>query len=188
MMRKLCDITSLQAIAQAYLGCAGGLEASDAVLQCGETILRWETFERAIAYGDARDDMGLSVVDRARAEKWAELKRRYGLAIHISNKCLLWGKLSDLLWNTWDGESSDPRDKVFAGMGLVGTGYESGIQVDCAKDTRRVLKEVAKTIIKNERTLGLLLAARGVAHRDGLPSCVPDVRLYGPFWFPPFRF
>lgn len=33
---------------------------------------------------------------------------------------LLDGKLPDLLWNTWDRETTDPRDKVFAVLGLVG--------------------------------------------------------------------
>jgi hypothetical protein len=46
-------------------------------------------------------EMGLAMHGTLRAEKWMELKRRYSLAIHISNKRLLGGKLSDLLWNTW---------------------------------------------------------------------------------------
>jgi hypothetical protein len=77
------------------------------------------------------------------------MKRQYSLAIDVSKR-RLGCKLSDLLWNTWDREASDPRDKDFATIGIANgdTGYESGIKVDYSNYMQRVFTEAAATIIE----------------------------------------
>lgn len=90
-------------------------------------------------YQEAWDDMGCLVRGTKRWEFWTTLKRRYGLAIHISQKRLLGSRLSDLLWNIWDRDATDPRDKVFAVLGLVGTDYGGTLlNVDYSKSVERV--------------------------------------------------
>jgi hypothetical protein len=127
-----------------------------------------------MSYIETWDDVRITKDGNLRAEKWLELKRRYSLAIHVSNKRHLGGKLSDLLWNTWDCDTSDPKDKVFAILGLVANGYESGIEVDYSKDMLCIFKETASAIITQEKSLDVLLAGCSLSRSEGMPSWVPD--------------
>jgi len=146
-----------------------------AILQCGNATLKWKTFEKAMDYHEGWDDIGYLVKTTSRWQSWDKLKRRYGLAIHISKRRLLGSKLSDLLWNMWDREATDPRDKVFAVLGLVG---EEGVDLlpDYSKPLGSVYREAAASIIASEKSLDILLAASESKARDGLPTWVPDWR------------
>ncbi|KAF2727801.1 HET-domain-containing protein [Polyplosphaeria fusca] len=145
------------------------------VLQCGSTTLAWDLFERAMDYHEAWDDIGRCVKDHNRRSKWPFLRRRYSLAIHIARKRLYKSTLSDLLWNTWDREATDPRDKVFAVLGLVGN-EAHGIRPDYNQTMVQVYCRTTKHIIREEQSLDILLAANGIQRGDGLPSWVPDWR------------
>lgn len=151
--------------------------AKDAILLCGDSSLKWKTFKKAMEYQEAWDDMGCLVRGTKRWEMWTTLKSRYGLAIHISQKRLLGSKLSDILWNTWDRDATDPRDKVFAILGLVGENYSDTLpNIDYSKSTEEVYREVASLIITKENSLDILLAASGLDNGGNLPSWVPDWR------------
>ncbi|KAL7920220.1 heterokaryon incompatibility domain-containing protein [Trichoderma austrokoningii] len=152
-------------------------QAKDAILLCGDSSLKWKTFQKAMEYQEAWDDMGCLVQGTKRWEIWATLKSRYGLAIHISQKRLLGSKLSDILWNTWDRDATDPRDKVYAVLGLVGSDYSDTLpSIDYSKSIEEVYREAASLIITKENSLDILLAASGLDNGGKLPSWVPDWR------------
>ncbi|MDA4132711.1 MAG: HET domain-containing protein, partial [Thaumarchaeota archaeon] len=155
------------------------------ILQCGRRTIKWKTLAKAMCYEEAWDDMGDLMSGTSREARWMELKRRYGLAIHLSQKRLLGSKLSDLLWNTWDREATDPRDKVFAMLGLVSEAAEGAAVMtelsrpDYAKSTAQVYRETARDIIRTEDSLDILVAARASYSGptdQNLPSWVPDWR------------
>ncbi|KAF2100718.1 HET-domain-containing protein [Rhizodiscina lignyota] len=151
--------------------------SSNCLLQCGRSTLKWKTFEKAMDYQEGWDDMGNMIKQTKRWKHWPLLKRRYGLAIHLSQKRLLGAKLSDLLWNMWDREATDPRDKVFAVLGLVGHGSREVLPLpDYSKSVQQVFQEVGVHIIQQDKNLDILLAANGLERRNGLPSWVPDWR------------
>lgn len=86
-------------------------------------------------------------------------------------------KLSDLLWNILDRDATDPRDKVFAVLGLVGKEYIDSLpDIDYSKSIEQVYQEASSFIIMKEKSLDLLLAASGLNDEGILPSWVPDWR------------
>ncbi|KAL6851794.1 HET domain-containing protein [Trichoderma novae-zelandiae] len=122
-----------------------------------------KTVRKAMQYQEAWDDMGCLVRGTKRWEIWATLKRQYGPAVHISQKRLLGSKLSDLPWNIWDRDATDPRDKVFAVLGLVGKEYGDALPgIAYSKSVEQIYQEAASFIITKERSLDLLLATSGL--------------------------
>ncbi|KAI1080762.1 heterokaryon incompatibility protein-domain-containing protein [Whalleya microplaca] len=156
------------------------------VLQCGPETMDWETFTQAMDYQEAWDDIGTMVQKTARWAQWTALKRRYGLAIHISKKRLLGCGLADLLWNIWDRESTDPRDKVYAVLGLVGgggtqsngegEGEDNDKQQDKAPDLDLPTIDYSKTFHQVYQETASCIQHPDTPTHTKLPSWVPDWR------------
>lgn len=147
--------------------------ASTVLLQCGTTTLPWPLFQRAMDYTEAWDHMGDLVRGTAREKDWDALRRRYTLAIHLAKERVNGRALSTLLVTTWDRKCTDPRDKVFAMLALIGDG---AMRPDYTKSMGQVYQETARDIIVTQGKMDILLAASGVDGDEGLPSWVPDWR------------
>ncbi|KAH8655301.1 heterokaryon incompatibility protein-domain-containing protein [Xylariales sp. PMI_506] len=154
--------------------------ARDAVLQCGHATIPWSMVRLALNYREAWDDIGNQLrleSWEARRKLWPSLKRRYGLAIHIAGQRAMDSTLPNLLWNTWDRNAEDPRDKVFAVLDLVAKEHQIPIQPDYTKPVNRIYAEVACEIAKRSPSLDhVLLAASNRVEPSDLPSWVPDWR------------
>ncbi|KAF1919969.1 heterokaryon incompatibility protein-domain-containing protein [Ampelomyces quisqualis] len=150
--------------------------ASRVLIQCGSTTIKWTTFQQAMSYSEAWDEMGDSVRGTQREQHWAALRRRYTLAIHLAKERANGRALSTLLVTTWDRASTDPRDKVFAMLSLAGEHEHVSMKPDYTKSTEQVYREAARDIIVNHGQMDILLAASGIHQNDGLPTWVPDWR------------
>jgi hypothetical protein len=149
---------------------------SNAVLQCGDTTIKWERFREAMDYSEAWDDMWDNVKGTKRETQWETLRRRYTLAIHLAKARVNGSTLASLLVNTWDRACTDPRDKVFAMLALVGETEDVSMAPDYGKSMGQVYREVAHAIMTKEGQMDILLAASGVNGDNDLPSWVPDWR------------
>ncbi|KAJ4334110.1 hypothetical protein N0V95_009253 [Ascochyta clinopodiicola] len=150
--------------------------ASEALVQCGDHSIKWKTFRNAMDYSEAWDDMGDAVKGTGRGQHWEALRRRYTLAINLAKARVNGRTLATLLVTTWDRASTDPRDKVFAMLGLVGEAEDVSLKPDYSKSTEQVYREVAREIIVKQGHMDVLLAASGVDGNEGIPSWVPDWR------------
>lgn len=85
-------------------------------------------------------------------------------------------QLAKLLLYTRRFEASDPRDKVYALLGLTSTDIAAlGLRADYHFSVAEVYKRVAAALLQHEHRLELLESSRGeTALRKLLPSWVPD--------------
>jgi Heterokaryon incompatibility protein (HET) len=74
--------------------------------------------------------------------------------------------------------TTDPRDKVYAFCGLMGTSVSEkiGVNISYHEDVHSIYRETAMRILKHDRTLDILSLppSIGVAKTTDLPSWVPD--------------
>ncbi len=84
--------------------------------------------------------------------------------------------LADLLRHARNCLSSDPRDRVYAFLGLAEGPYDIAPCYDAAHTVERVLVDTALAIIKHDRSLGVLthVGSGGAALGLGVPTWVPD--------------
>ncbi|RYP40427.1 hypothetical protein DL769_011768 [Monosporascus sp. CRB-8-3] len=87
-------------------------------------------------------------------------------------------KLGAILFNTANFKSTDPRDKIFALLGLATDADDGRLIPDYRKTPSQVYTEVAQHLIVGKGTIALLsLAGIGFNHPrkvQSLPSWVPD--------------
>ena len=87
-------------------------------------------------------------------------------------------RLSALLSHARNCGSTNPRDKVFAFLGLVSSSYEIKVENSDQSKPYNVFTAVAKSIIETEGNLKIVAAAPGsrslYATHDHLLSWVPD--------------
>lgn len=153
--------------------------AASVTIICGKASIDWKLFQAAMDYHEAWDEMGDMMIMKkvTRAHVWQKLRRRYSLAIHISKERVHNSSLSDLLWNTWDREATNPADKIYAMLNLVGDRHKNFcIKPDYAKSMVQVFTEAARAILEGQRKMDILLAANGIERKDELPSWCPDWR------------
>ena len=107
--------------------------------------------------------------------------------------------LQEMLEESWNFDSTDPRDKIYAWMGLVNE-KDVAIAPDYDATTAQVYAGLVKTMIEQIGSL-TLIAFTGSALReatppiDGLPSWAPDLRKGAigaagpaPYWLRPKSF
>ena len=78
------------------------------------------------------------------------------------------------LWSFRSRKCGNPRDKVYAILGICNDVQMGDITVDYSSSVARVYYETAKYILRKERTLKLLSACQSYGSSTENPSWVPD--------------
>lgn len=93
-------------------------------------------------------------------------------------------KLLERLQDARSCQCEDPRDMVYATLGLFTPGAFTGFHVDYAKTVEQVYVEIATHIIKTTSMLEVLRFVEPRSLKSSLPSWVPDWRKYYQAWRP----
>lgn len=81
-----------------------------------------------------------------------------------------------ILVDNWTRKSSDPRDKVFAFLGLATDASRESLVPDYTKSTEQIYKELVKDLIMRQNDLEVLAFAALKTASSDLPSWCPDWR------------
>lgn len=85
--------------------------------------------------------------------------------------------LSILLRLTRNLKATDPRDKIFAILGLTETSQLNNVKPDYKRSVAQVYTQYANVIITQEQSLSIFSSVLGEYQGKDLPSWVPDWRL-----------
>lgn len=86
----------------------------------------------------------------------------------------------DLLIENRVADSADPRDKLYALLGLSSDGQDPALRPDYAKPLSQVYKELFKFIVTRDKRLDIICASQ--------PSGVPTIPCWIPNWFDKWRY
>ena len=142
--------------------------APDRMIACGSKIRDWDTFLHAIQVS----------IRCQHSVKFPASSISPILTIQKSiNKKPEDLRLSELIYDNWGREATDPRDKVYALYGLV-QGYQKvPLEINYAMSVEHVYRSTVRFCIENEGKLSILNSVshfRKQSHH--LPSWVPDWR------------
>lgn len=159
--------------------------ARDVTFVCGSDSLDWLTFATAVFRPDCD-----AFLDTQHGKDWfCEFLQnsRITLLCHIRWRTRQpWrahgfearsSTLLRMLESAWNFQCSDPRDKIYALLGLPSVDDDMCLpSLDYGRSVSHVFCEIAKAIIRYERALNILCLqhASGESQSYGLPSWAPD--------------
>ncbi|KAH7307946.1 heterokaryon incompatibility protein-domain-containing protein [Rhexocercosporidium sp. MPI-PUGE-AT-0058] len=79
-----------------------------------------------------------------------------------------------LLAKFWQKNATDPRDKIYALVGLSTAQNDSRFVIDYSKSVQEVFTDTVKYIVKSSNTLEVICSMPQGVNPYGLPSWVPD--------------
>ncbi|KAH9890177.1 heterokaryon incompatibility protein-domain-containing protein [Xylariomycetidae sp. FL2044] len=144
--------------------------ARDAKMLCGHHELHWGIIAKALAvlesHGLLQQVLG-SIADCLTASS-----RLYSKTANLEES-----SLSTILPLTRKLEASDPRDKVYAMLGLVNLSRLPGVKPDYTLSISEVYIAAARAMILEEQGLAVFSSATSRPITQDLPSWVPDWRV-----------
>jgi hypothetical protein len=122
------------------------------------------------------DAAGWSVLEEERLKTLAihDIVPKWISSIYLGQDYTI-SNLSDLLFSTTSSKASDPRDKVFALLGLINDATEFGLIADYSLTLEEVQVGVSAFVIIHEDDCSILTNARGMYSKfpGQVPSWVP---------------
>jgi hypothetical protein len=144
--------------------------ARDAQVLCGTHQLPWDTIAKAFTFLESR---GLSQAIFGEVADCMTASSRF----YVNSPEREQPYLSIVLPLTRNLQATDPRDKVFAMMGLVDTSQLHGFKPDYTLSVAQVYLNCTRAMIVQEQGLSVFSSAMGQFQGKDLPSWVPDWRL-----------
>lgn len=80
----------------------------------------------------------------------------------------------NMLFHNRACESTDPRDRIYAILGMVSNDEVKGLEPDYSVQKEEVFRAAVETLIYNTRSLDVLSACQDPERESGLPSWVPN--------------
>jgi len=122
------------------------------------------------------DAVGWSVLEEERLKTLAihDIVPKWISSIYLGQAYTI-SNLSDLIFSTTSSEASDPRDKVFALLGLINNATEYNLIADYSLTLEEVQVGVSAFVITHEEDCSILTNARGICKNSPtqVPSWVP---------------
>lgn len=151
--------------------------AQRATVMCGASETDWEYFKKAESW------VGTSQTWAKMANKHPELYDLGNALSRISQFCVSKEeaeKMINVLHPTRHLQATDPRDKIYALMGLCSGDFPRDFSADYSKSTREVFIEFATQVIRHGESISVVLTAGLWNPQNGediqLPTWVPDFR------------
>ena len=150
--------------------------SKSATVQCGHKSLPWSRFEAiSEAFVPQVVLIGSMVASGA-------LDRHFGVSNHIAiiKALRAWQQngtqldLLSLVVKYRRNRVTDPRDKIFALLGLAAPAERDAFQADYGKNTAQVYMEFVKVLVERRKRLDVLAFCTLHRKTAGLPSWTPD--------------
>ena len=131
---------------------------------CGSHILEWDDLAKAslVLITDSQCS--------TEALKSVQMIRAYRKQRSRGGSC----KMTDVIFDTYNLECRDPRDKMYGLIGLVDEGRIGVVTPDYALSVQEAYKSATRSIIFNDGSLAILCNITYPKNLEGLPSWVPD--------------
>ncbi|KAL8774318.1 MAG: hypothetical protein Q9209_001069 [Squamulea sp. 1 TL-2023] len=134
-----------------------------AIIVCGDSIMSWAEFCRAILYLFMRGLPG----EIPRLVK--TISQAHEIIVTQDQSPLL-----DVLRRTKDAQCSDPRDKIYGVLNLTKESERLGIRPDYTKTTLEVFRDIMLKKIFEDNNLTLLTSCELQDERGDIPSWIPN--------------
>lgn len=131
-----------------------------AVMTCGPHEIDWEVVRKAQLNSSTAFSSGLQRLSIQRSE-WQQQK--------VSD-------LLSVLVRHLEAEASDPRDRLFAILGLQSQSLQYDVKVDYSAPVEDIFEAFTRTCLMRRKDLNILAVARGC--RDDAPDHVPSWCFY----------
>ncbi|EPE30305.1 hypothetical protein GLAREA_13028 [Glarea lozoyensis ATCC 20868] len=143
----------------------------DVTIMCGYSEVPWNTF-MAFVEGIQRSKPILQVSPDESTGYQQSLQRSFSRQQFARSSSQ---KMSDLLLQHRGLKASDPRDNVYALLGLASDMSKSKFLPDYSKSISEVYKRLTREIVVKRKNLAIICASQPSAtSRSGLPSWAPD--------------
>ena len=140
--------------------------ADDVSLQIGNYALSWDSFLKVVHYLNYTWKVPMNIRKLTGLEKirlgWNDGKRQ---------------PLRELLWDTRYRSATDPRDKIYSLLGLMGDPMSNLLLPNYTKSVNEVYANAALHILTQSSSLDSICGQQILGRRDDLPSWVPDYSL-----------
>jgi hypothetical protein len=141
--------------------------SQNVAVQIGGGSLLWQDFLRVVHYPHYNGKIRIENIGRVTGlEKirlgWNNGKRQ---------------PLRDLLWDTRYRYATDPRDKIYSLLGLMGDPMNKLLQPDYTKSVSEVFSNATHHLVAQHTSLDPICGQQIQGRREDLPSWVPDYTL-----------